>query len=347
MNPFFPYLLGESQPYDSWERELDSWRQQVYETSENSFDRPRHEEVAAASQEVEPVGSGRGPLARDWCFTWNNPGMLDTPEEWSGVKYLRYQLERGENGTNHYQGFVQFKVKKRLSALKKLAPPVHWEVRRGTVQQAIDYVEKEESRVDGPWGFGDPSIQGERSDLTVLAEKVLSGVSLKLIARENPSHYVRYAKGLQALARYAPQPPLVRDVTVKLFFGPTGTGKTWTAVHSLEDPDEVYIKDTGQWWDNYHGQKLIVVDDFAGKASSMRLVEVLRMLDGYRYQVQVKGGYEWLGAETIIVTTNIHPKDWYKWDGREDQYPALRRRFHEVWVFATRDSHTLAGADFW
>lgn len=37
-----------------------------------------------------------------------------------------------------------------------------------------------------------------------------------------------------------------------------------------------------------------------------------------------------LNAEKIYITTNIHPRQWYDWSTREQQYPALIRRFTMV-----------------
>lgn len=34
-------------------------------------------------------------------------------------------------------------------------------------------------------------------------------------------------------------------------------------------------------------------------------------------------------AKRMIVTSNIHPSQWYKWIGRENQEEALKRRFVE------------------
>lgn len=312
--------------------------------------------VAAVVEEApkanRPVGVKkrsveRGPFARDWVFTINNPSAEVKPLEWDGVKFIVFQKERGENGTEHYQGFVQFHTKKRVTALKKLNGRAHWEPRRGSVEEAAEYCQKVESRIGGPWTRGEMSRQGGRADLAALARRVLTGTPLSQIARDDGENFIRYSRGLQALSCYAPAPPIVRgSVEVWLFYGPTGVGKTWKAVHSVEDQQDIYMKDTGPWWDNYCGQPVVVMDDFAGKASQIKLAEVLRMLDRYRYQVPVKGSYEWLMVQRLIVTTNIHPHEWYNWEGREDQYPALMRRFTKIVVFTRDGESEVSLADF-
>jgi len=106
-----------------------------------------------------------------WCFTWNNPlaKKLALP---GGATYLVWQVEKGENGTCHLQGYVEWKNQKTLVSLKKWLPEAHWEVRRGTAEQARAYCMKEDSRVEGPWEIGEISKpeQGKRSDLVEFRE---------------------------------------------------------------------------------------------------------------------------------------------------------------------------------
>ena len=83
--------------------------------------------------------------AKRWVFTINNPTEADV--FWNNlqttahvqekeVDYLILQEERGENGTLHYQGAIIFKQVIRLSQLKKINARAHWEVMRGTPEQA-------------------------------------------------------------------------------------------------------------------------------------------------------------------------------------------------------------------
>lgn len=274
---------------------------------------------------------------KNWRFTWNNPAAR--PESWKGWSYLVYQREIAPTtGTVHYQGYVQMEQRKTFEQMRKMAPLVHWLSADKSPRANDDYCSKEETRDprpdSGPWRFGKMSVQGARNDLGALAERVLAGSTLGQIAREDPEAFVRYSRGLQALSRYQDPPPIQRDVKVSLFIGPTGTGKTYAATVDCGFADrDVYIKPTGKWFDNYIGQPYVVLDDMAGAASAIPLAETLRMLDGYRFQAEVKNNYEWFRATKVVVTTNIHPMNWYSFDRRVDQYWALARRFHEVRVF--------------
>lgn len=96
---------------------------------------------------------------RDWCFTLNDPQDLLNPEQWPDCEYCLYQLELGEEtGMPHLQGFVKFRVAKRMATVKEQVPELqraHLEGRRGTIRQAIDYCRKNDTRLEGPWEFGE------------------------------------------------------------------------------------------------------------------------------------------------------------------------------------------------
>nr|WAE42585.1 MAG: replication associated protein [Cressdnaviricota sp.] len=141
-----------------------------------------------------------------WCFTLNNPnGPLNFNEE---VEYAVYQKERGEAGTEHYQGYVEFKSNKRLSAVKVWLPTAHFEKRKGTGVQARQYCMKADSRLEGPWEYGTfvETSQGKRNDLKE-AITTLKENGLKRVLEEQPEVYVKYHKGLEKLEKfYKPKP---------------------------------------------------------------------------------------------------------------------------------------------
>ena len=74
--------------------------------------------------------------------------------------YMLFGRERGDEGTPHLQGYVHFKNEKSLKQLKALMPRAHVEARKGTIQQAIEYCQKE-----GDWeehGRETKDAQGKR-----------------------------------------------------------------------------------------------------------------------------------------------------------------------------------------
>lgn len=134
-------------------------------------------------------------------------------------------------------------------------------------------------------------------------------------------------------------PKRTTELKVVVFFGKPGSGKTKAAYEQFPDLFAFPIgKDL--WSDGYMGQKEVLLDDFAGE---MRLVDTLRFLDRYPIQIPKKGGFNWWCPESIIITTNVHPKDWYDYSKRKDSEIALRRRIIAVFDFNNPDEN---GAKF-
>lgn len=119
---------------------------------------------------------------RNWCFTINNPESTELVfQDDDQIKACWYQREQGESGTEHFQGYVEFANPKALLSIKRM--PVfaraHLEHRKGSRQQAVAYATKEETRLSGPYKYGDTTlenIQGKRNDLRVFKDAVDAGV---------------------------------------------------------------------------------------------------------------------------------------------------------------------------
>lgn len=273
-------------------------------------------------------------------FTLNNPEVaydefMQHIVSYKDFRYCVFQLEKGTEDTPHYQGYLEFKASQRWAALKKLIPRAHWEARRGSRDQARDYCMKSDSRIDGPWEEGkwQSGGQGARSDLQGVFEMARAPESREAdVADSFPREYIKYYKAIQQVRRLgAVDPPPIRpDLRVELYYGHPGTGKTRKAYEDHEA--NLWAVPIGKniWYDGYFGQPTVLLDDFSGQ---LRLTDLLRLLDIYPVQVPVKGTFVWLKANTVIITTNIHPYAWYDYQNRRSQYDALVRRIHSVYWF--------------
>lgn len=95
-------------------------------------------------------------MAQDW---------LEAAHKRAGAVYTVGQLEKGEEGTVHLQYFVNFSSKdqKRITAMKKICKYTHWEpVKKDN--GAADYCMKEETRLEGPWTFGERPLDMTNSE---------------------------------------------------------------------------------------------------------------------------------------------------------------------------------------
>ncbi len=90
---------------------------------------------------------------RKWTFTINNPLLELYPEKLDFCKKYVYQLEIGDNKTEHLQGCLELVNNKTLSALKLILPRAHLEPCKDW-KGSIKYCTKRESWVRGPWVKG-------------------------------------------------------------------------------------------------------------------------------------------------------------------------------------------------
>ncbi len=283
-------------------------------------------------------------VRRHWVFTLNNPQKyVEDADKFidhlnskcrDRLRYAVFQLEKGDEGTPHYQGYLEFSQTVRMKWLFQiLYSAAHVEARVRTREAARNYCMKHETREKGPWEYGvfKAGGSGSRNDLREVSDMVLAGSPIKEIANEFPVQFIKYHKGISKLISLNIE---VRTVapTIILCFGKTGTGKTkWAYDHY----PKLYKKPCdSRWFDTYIGQKCLLLDDFAGASSKVSLNYTLQLLDRYPMLVEVKGDYVNLQSTTVVITTNLHPKTWYNYEKRAEQFNALTRRFHKVLWFS-------------
>lgn len=272
---------------------------------------------------------------KNFVFTLNNPTI--TPDQlWAALspkaKYLIFQLEKGENGTPHFQGYCELNRQSRFAPIKSLIPSAHIEPRRGSQAQAKAYASKEDTRVEGPFEYGEfiETNPGQRTDVRAFRDAILSGKRKRDLLEEFPGDLQRYPKFVELCRSTIVQQPRV-GLRVNLLYGEPGLGKSRMA---YESTDDLYAVPIGKdlWFDGYDGQTSLLLDDFSGE---MKLVHLLRLLDIYPMQVPVKGAFVNLVATTIWITSNKPPREWYDWTKHgEVRYRALMRRFHKITRFS-------------
>ena len=177
------------------------------------------------------------PEAINWCFTINNPSQDDETAlvESLPYKYLVFQYEMGENETMHIQGYFVLLRKMRLTALKKLLPTAHFEIRKGSHLEAKAYCTKPDSRQDGPYEYGEEpkSEQGKRSDLLKLKADIDAGKTYEEIADDNFGNWLRYEKGIRSYRNLKTKDRKYEQgekPKIIIYWGPSGTGKSSRAM---------------------------------------------------------------------------------------------------------------------
>lgn len=282
-------------------------------------------------------GSQRGTnnsRLRNWCITLNNPteeeitSMRSCLATHSQFRYMVYQIESGENGTRHIQAYLELLSPIRLETLKKISPlqRAHLEPRRGTQQQAIDYCQKSETRLEGPWEIGIRATesQGHRRDLDEVRQLLISHTPLREIWDQHFATMVRYHRGVNVY-RSLITPPRSWKTTVTYLYGEPGTGKSkWC----LDNHPQAYWKQRGNWWDNYDGEDAVIIDDYYGW---LPFDTLLRLCDRYPLLVESKGGNLNFTSRHICITSNTLPSHWYR---NISNIEALYRRIDKYMIFA-------------
>lgn len=278
------------------------------------------------SLQLPNAAPARETTGRSWCFTLNNytPQQEAMIQDWS-VTYLVYGREISSTGTPHLQGCVTFSAPIRLTGAKKLLPTAHWE-KAMALGNARNYCMKE-----GNYFTKGSLNQGKRTDLEE-ATNTLFEKGIAETARQHPTTYVKFHGGLNALSFMVSvgKKEEWRNVEVHWLYGPTGSGKS-RGCHRVSD-DDVWCSAVGmgmKWFDGYYGQKDVIFDDV--REGHIPFAEWLRLLDGYKTTVSVKGGMTAWRPERIFITSPKHPRD--QLANEFEAMDQLMRRIDHVWQF--------------
>lgn len=85
--------------------------------------------ISAKDESPEAIQTWCKKLGKKWCF----------------------QKETGETGYEHFQGRISFKTKQRLKGCKSAHKTAHWSPTSTENRTNCFYVQKDETRVGGPW----------------------------------------------------------------------------------------------------------------------------------------------------------------------------------------------------
>ncbi len=272
------------------------------------------------------------PTVRD-CIKWDTvllEGNLSQSAQ--DLTFFIVQTERGENGTLHYQAYTEFRRAMDWSQIKKIfGERIHIEQSRGNANANIRYCTKLEGRVTGE----DICVQGKygtakrKGGDLVAAIKIVNGAKLDDLVNDHPLFVLKNKSKVEAMIAYVKGPRITLPRMI-IYFGKTGVGKS-RMVMSKYGKSAYWVPppDSGKvWFGGYCGQDIAVFDDF--HAGWFQLTHLLRIMDRYPLLVAPKGGQVPFNSGTMIFTSNVDPKDWYKgYKGLSEHKAALERRIRE------------------
>ena len=264
---------------------------------------------------------------RLWCFTnydmnFNYTALVPEP-----MQYIAWGDESCPTTSRpHHQGFVF--LAKKTDSIAKVAHMLggcHVEPCRGSLDQNETYCSKMGSYHE----LGARPTQGQRNDLSAIAESVRSGATTYSALLETDPHAIHtYGRVLAQIQAQVDRGMRRTWMTEGWWlWGPTGTGKSERAFADY-DPDTHYVlnlEDNG-WWEGYEGQETVIFADFRG--GNMKYATLLRLCDKYPVTVPRRGmSPAPFLAKKIIVTSSLPPEECYSGLASQDSLDQLHRRF--------------------
>lgn len=263
--------------------------------------------------------------SKHFSFTLNNP--TEDPEPWienffekEKPQYVCIGLEVAPTtGTPHFQGYVQFKKKRRYG---KLATTYNatFDDSRGTDQHNYNYCSK-----DGNFHERGERVTishgGKRTSGNTIAE-VCIDIRDEIIAKRprleilhDYPHLGKHIDNLCELRPHRTEPPKVLYI-----WGATGSGKTTNILRAIKDSELDYYlkKPNSKWWFSYDNEPVALLEEFH---SCFALSEFLQLCDGSKCYVEDKGKKLVFDSPFIILVSNRGPHEQYA-KMKEDHRPS-------------------------
>lgn len=248
--------------------------------------------------------------SRSWFGTLNNytdQDLVDIRNFECVYKAIGFHV--GEKShLPHIHVVVQFK-NPRGWPKKGLTNRYHWEPRRGSVAEAINYLNKEQRLEE----FGDrpQDPKGIDAHWQEFVESIHSGTVDK-----DSRMYARYeGYANRRMAELKPRRDYQGDLKAKnlWIWGPPRTGKS-RLVRQTFDSSQIYHKYLNKWWDAYRGEKCVLIED-ADPAHCKVLAHHFKVwADRYSFGAEIKNGRIQLNPDefNFIVTSNYSMEECFE-----------------------------------
>lgn len=323
--------------------------------NERTMERKRNAEMAELVQ-PEANKKGQGSRVLRYCFTYNNPECtgLEFKVFLENTNYFKmgvFQFEMGENGTPHFQGYVELNKSAYTTGVQNAVKPhkLTWLHSKQDKYVNHKYCTKDDTRIEGnesgPWYlYNDESVfkrkngnQGKRTDLDRFADMVLeNGGITEAVVAEMPGHAMQFHKNADNLVqklrvqknkeaekeywkaeaerkRNGEQTLGQQQRHIELWFGPTGVGKTTTIKTEVigERELDLYTKNSGNKWWDGYTNEPVVLFD-EFNGDSPHITGFNDMTNIGVLPLENKGGTVVLSATEMHFASNSHPSHWWK-----------------------------------
>lgn len=244
-------------------------------------------------------------VSRAYCFTLNNY----TEDEVSSIvglgnyNYLVFGREVGESGTPHLQGFIYYTNNRSLRVVRRDIPRAHFELKKGTFAQAIDYCKKDGNVSEHGRRPSDPHEKGEdqREKWKSILGKAKEGDEAWL-EEHYPDVYFKHLPLFRSHRKFDVGVLDYIDTPHEWWYGDTGTGKSKLLNEMFPD---AYPKNVSKWWCSYKGEDVVHIEEWPTGINDIMVHHLKKWVDRYKFLAEYKGGAFVIRPKKVIVTSNF------------------------------------------
>lgn len=267
---------------------------------------------------------------RNWCGTCNNwtEEQLQAFKDLPSVYIIIGSEHAPTTGTPHLQFYFELKAAKTRTALQKIIPKTTFIACNGSAADNQEYTSKESVIYE----HGKPKQQGERVDIALVAESIISGeATLDEITLTSPHIYHQYGRTLSRVEDLVMRRKFrTEQTTCDWLVGPTGCGKSHRAYAEFNPLTHYnWVYDNG-WQDAYAQQDTVIINEFRGQ---IPYSELLSLIDKWPHSVRRRGREPMpFMSKHIIITSPLAPEETYKNLSQHDDLAQLNRRITMIYL---------------
>jgi len=158
---------------------------------------------------------------------------------------------------------------------------------------------KEDTRVDGPWEFGEkPVRRNTKQDWDVVLAHAKSGNFDEIPADIFYRHYTNTKQIAKDFMKKGPDCPHLRGIWI---YGPSGVGKS---VYARQHYPDAYPKNVNKWWCGYQGEPNVIMDDMAPEHDKLA-THLKHWGDHQQCTLETKGSQLMSKHEWFVVTSQF------------------------------------------